>query len=180
MSKYSYQLYLIILSFCLFCLSCKSKSSQISFDENIIKSISQEESFPIYLDAIFFAQGDNNKILELNCRELKEIYDENNYNIDFETFVREVLNQKIKITSNKRKSFILDEEIKRQYENIPFNEFIEIYSKKQEDDIYRLRDDLAGNKLLCVCYYGFLNNYLFSEDDYSGVSRLISTRYYIE
>jgi hypothetical protein len=174
MNKLNYiVLFYGILSF----FSCNSKHNP-PFDESFIQIISENQEFPSYAFALFFVQGENNKILLLDPRELKEIYDKGSFSMNYKKFIRKALNQQLIINStDERHAFELNKDVTDVYLNNTFNDFLNIYCE-HEDEKYILKDNIPKDQMTTVFYYAFINNYLTGFDDYIGRDCIISTSVY--
>ena len=176
-----------ILGCLLFVLvSCNTNNKHL-IDEDFIQIISEN---PIYSENIiphkyaltkFFVQGDSGKILLLDPRELEEIYMEDYSSWKYKKFVRKSLNQQLVIKTNKGKTFELNEEVSEEYKNNGFYDFLDKYTKKIEDGQYMLNTDIHEYQLkYTIFYYAFINNYLYTEDDFLGKDYLTSIPLYIK
>ena len=159
---------LIISAFCL--ISCGEKHS-VNFDECIIEFLSEEDpNFPSFFYSYnFFYQGENNKVILTNSNEFKFMYDDNNHNMDYKTFLKEVLNQQIVINKIHGNPFSLDKEVTREYKTKKFVDFLLLYFKNDKENHYFFKNKIDENKRNTIFYYLFINNYLTVFDDVIGV-----------
>jgi hypothetical protein len=155
-----------------------SCNKHIQFDESLIHIISEDQEFPQYYSSLFFGQGEKTKIL-LDPRELKELYNENSYSMDYKSFLRKVLNQQLIIKSkDKGYAFDLEKSITEEYQHVKFTDFLNFYCKKGDNDIYTLKSGFSENQRNTIFYYFFINNYLTEFDDYMGFYYIFSTSIY--
>ena len=147
----------------------------------IFNRLRKRNTFSLDASCNFFVQGGNSKILLLDPKELEEIYCENYLFRNYKKFVREVLNQKIVITTeNKGIAFELDKEISDIYRNIGFSDFREQYCvNSREAGKFWLKSNIQEDQLFSVFYYFFINNYLTEFDDYMGNYYLSETSHVI-
>jgi hypothetical protein len=165
-----------------FCsVSCHSKQNPL-FDEMMIQVISEDQEIPPYSSCLFFVQGENDMILLLDPRELKEIYHEDYSSWDYKEFIRKALNQQIIFKTRKGKPFELNKDVKDNYLNNDFISFMNIYCEKGlvRKDKYVLRNDLPEEWMFStsVFYFAFINNYLTVFDDFLGRDYISPTSVY--
>jgi hypothetical protein len=172
MNKLAYLIIFFHISFlCTFC----SKKQNPPFDESLINLICEEPEFPPYATCLFFVQSENNKILLLNYRELKEIYNESFFSIDYRKFIKKALNQQLTVKStNTRRTFELNKNVMDVYLNNSFNDFLTVYCENSNGK-YSIKNNVPENQMTTIFYYAFINNYLTESDDYSGKDVLFST-----
>jgi hypothetical protein len=159
----------IILSAAITLFRCKNENI-IHINDNLIISMAKEDQkYPSqYGGLILFAKCEDNKIAWLDVEYLREIYRQATFKSDFETFLRNVLNQKQKISFNNiKRKFEPDYNILDQYSKLGIKEIIGSYCRKL-DDRYFLKNDITENKTYTVLYLLFLNNYMTTSDDYIG------------
>ena len=175
----------------IFVISCSQKRKNPAFDEDMIRLISENPIYsknlntlqfsniipPEYAFTTFFVQGDSDKILLLDPRELEEIYMEDYSSWKYKKFVKKALNQELIIKpKTKRKTFKLDKDVTDNYFKNDFSGFCKIYCEDGwESDIYHLRNDIQWNQVNSVFYYFFINNYLTWFDDPSGIYSISKT-----
>ena len=163
----------------LYLSSCITKHN-VCFDSRVINivSISIEEPLlpPYFLGIPFFCKGENGKTILSDVQELLEIYNENSFDMDYETFLTKVLNQQMvlsdKILENKvSRGFYLDKEVVDEYRKNKFEDFILLYFDDTGDNVYRLKipnSEIVENKANTIFYFLFINNYLTIFDDVIG------------
>ena len=160
----------------LYLSSCITKHN-VCFDSRVINivSISIEEPLlpPYFLGIPFFCKGENGKTILSDVQELLEIYNENSFDMDYETFLTKVLNQQMvlsdKILENKVSSgFYLDKEVVDEYKKNKFEDFLLIYFEAIGINRYELNVKVDKNKMNTIFYFLFINNYLTVYDDYIG------------
>ncbi len=150
-------------------MSCSSQK-EVRFNEDIIDCIVEESpSLPSqFLNYNFFCKNSNNQILMLGVYDLRDIYKKKYSWMSYKDFLTEALNQRLLIAHNSFITFDLDKTVEREYRNNKLEDFIKIYCDEYRRDFYNLKpvDKYLENTIL---YYLFINNYLSSFDDYSGV-----------
>ena len=177
---------IIFTTFCcglLIFISCNIKQNHSSFDKTFIQLVSRDTSmeYPLlYTRILFFCQTDSNKILSLRNRELKELYDDGAFNMNYEEFLTKVLNQQMILQAKGRGHiFLIDKSIAQKYHDLTFIEFINFYCETRNNNQYIFRDGLSENKKNTVFYFLFINNYLSTYDDYMGVYHIRTTSVYL-
>ena len=158
----------------LYLSSCITKHN-VCFDSRVINIISTEDiNFPSYFSGIpFFCKGENDKTILLDVQELWEMYNENTFEIDYETFLTKALNQQMvvsdKVLKDKgRSTFYLDKEVANEYRKNKFEDFILLYFENIGNNRYKLNIKIDENKRNTIFYFLFINNYLTVFDDYIG------------
>lgn len=156
---------------CIIC-SCNKKSS-VPFDEKLILEIANESTeFPSkYNSLTFFGICEKNKVRVLSVNELRFIHKKKYNQMKYKDFLSQVFNQKLDINYvDKIKCFELDQEVTNKYnDSSNVEEFIGLYSKKNNQKNHILKNDIPEKKLITIMYYLFLNNYLVTFDDYIGI-----------
>ena len=143
----------------------------LHFSENLIKRLSTEDPiFSVYTsDLNLFCKCQNDKVMMISSRYLREWYQNSSTKSDYYSFLKGVLNQKIKINcDNFENAFELDSHIKNQYQEIGIDRFLKSFCKDSGDNIYLLNNNIPRSKKMTVLYFLFINNYVSSEDDYGG------------
>lgn len=166
--------YLILL--CCFFLSCSDKEV-VKFDEKLIKKIASEDfSLPSQYNMLYlYAQCENKQISEINVQQLRVLYNKSDKGITFEKYLEVVLNQKQSLQESVDiECFSINAEIEKEYKDIGYKNLIAKYFEKI-DDSYRLRKIVGEDKRKTLFYYGFLNNYVATFDDYIGYYYLTKT-----
>jgi hypothetical protein len=162
---------LILVSTYLF--SCSSKSEPI-FNNCEIDLLAQDDSIVPsqynYFD--FFCKGSNKSVAKLQYKELKEVYQNQFYNLDYADYLFKLLNQKIAINTENRYYFQLDDIIYEKYKNCDLNVFLSYYCEKNKNERYKLTKLLSQSELNTFSYLLFINGYFVSFDDYRGVYRI--------
>lgn len=95
---------------------------------------------------------------------------------NFNLFLAEVLNQKIKISKekfNRRQVFYftLDNSTKKDYDTLSFDVFFAKYCQKSRysaDEYYLVRKYRKSDNIFTIMYFLFINNYWISSDDLIG------------
>jgi len=84
MRKLSKILIFVFTALLYFSCTSEKKVNHPSFDEQIINEIAKDpEADIVFIFSYAFVQGENNKIIQLNPRELHEIYVKGDYKMDF-------------------------------------------------------------------------------------------------
>lgn len=154
-------------------LTCCKTKYNIQISDNLIARMAKEDQMipSQFSNLNLIARCLDNKIAIIDAHYLRELYRSSIYTTDYETFIRNLLNQSLKIdckdVSNK---FELDSSIYHQYDKIGLKSFLNSYCSKKGANRYHLNKDLTINKTNSVLYILFLNNYMSSEDDYLGVT----------
>ena len=159
-------LLLVILSS--FFYSCKTKS-EIAINDNLLKEISQEnQSLPSqYSSFILFCRCQNGNLSIINTHTLRELYKKASIKNDYHSFIKELLDQKIKLECSTQAEWIsIDPLIMNQYEKMSFRKFLFTYCEKKSKNKYFLKDDIPDNQVKSILYFLFINNYFSSEGDY--------------
>jgi len=158
----------ILIALC-YLLSC-GKKQNFHFDDCLINLISKEDlNYPsLYSRYSFFCQGENDSILFLEVRELKELFDKNSLGMDYKTFLTKALNQQITFSNLNSKAFCLDKNITYEYQTINLEKFIHLYFNSNNNGKYVLTKNISENQKKTIFYYLFINNYLSVFDDYAG------------
>jgi hypothetical protein len=145
-----------------------SCNKHIQFDKCIIESISEEDpDFPSWFFRYsFFCKGEKNEILLLDVMELRELYNENSFDMDYKTFLTKALNQQIILSNEERYAFHLDKNVTHEYQTRNLIDFIHLYCKNDGYDGYVLMIDIPDEQIETIFYYLFINNYLsvFADD----------------
>jgi hypothetical protein len=167
MGKHSIILILLLM---ICSLSCNTRQ-KVTLNENFIKSISEEnQNTPSrFFNLLFFCKCQDNEIQYLNVYELRETYSEDYSNINYHTFLTDLLNQRIKIKcKNQKNKFKIDENVRKTYKEKNTNDFINLYCTKKGDNLFWLKSNTIAEQRNTILYFLFANNYLTSIDDYSG------------
>ena len=164
-------------------LSCTSEKmvNHPAFDEQLINEIAKgPEVDIIFVFSYAFVQGENNKIIQLDPRELHEIYMKGDYKMSYKEFLTEALNQKLKFKGREGNVFFeLNPKVTNNYNNNSFFDFLKLYCE-QRDEEYVLNNNVPEEYINTIFYYAFINNYLVSENDGLGRDFIRSTSYCIE
>jgi hypothetical protein len=149
---------------------------------------------PRFLITPFFCKGDSNKILVLDVREFKEIYDKDSIKIDFKTFVKKIIKQETVLSlhrehtffdfstsSSLKNVFYLDSSIVKEYQEKGFENFMLSYFT-EDGSGYTFNDDfdMEENKKSTIFYFLFINNYFISCGDYYRVCNAIDMSMFCE
>lgn len=153
------------------CISCNTKN-EVAFNKNVIERIAKEpDSLPSQFSGIlFFCKCQDNEILNLGVKELKETYLNESIDLDYYTFLTDLLNQKktIQCISSSNK-FTINEDICNQYKKLGINGFLSFYCTSNGNNSFYLKNNIPDNQKNTIFYYLFTNNYLTSFDDYMGI-----------
>ena len=148
--------------------SCNLKHEP-TFNKRIIENISNADiNYPPPYFGMFFCKGQNGQILPLNAGELRDIYSKEFRQLNYKSFLSELLNQNIEVKYNNHKGFILDPEVESHYKSLDINEFINFYCVKTSETSYTLNKTFPKIKKYSIFYFLFINNYLTSFDDIGG------------
>lgn len=152
-------------------LSCKTG---LKFNENIIDCISNESAFlpSQFLNYTFFCKGSDNKILIFGVYDLQRIHEDSYNQMSYKSFLTKALNQNLLISKPSPKAFDLNKEVQHDYNNNKFEDFINKYCEKHNDDSYTLKTKNC-EYISSILYYCFINNYLSIFDDYSGAYKIL-------
>lgn len=150
-------------------MSCSSQK-EVRFNEDIIDCIVEESpSLPSqFLNYNFFCKNSNNQILMLGVYDLRDIYKKKYSWMSYKDFLTEALNQRLLILHNSSKAFDLDKTVEKEYKRNKLEDFIRIYCDEYSNGLYCLKS-VDKELVNTILYYLFINNYLSSFDDYSGV-----------
>jgi hypothetical protein len=136
----------------------------------------EDPNFPSqFLGIHFYCQGENNKILLTNADELKFVYEESHYDMNYKTFLTKVLSQQIIINNEHGDVFSLDKNVTYEYQTKKFIDFLLSYFKNDGENQYVLTSKITDNERNTVFYYLFINNYLTVFDDVIGNYYAFST-----
>jgi hypothetical protein len=163
----------ILLSAMISILICCKTSDKIPISNNLIEKIAKEDqAIPSqYSNLNLFIQCEDNKIAMINVHYLREFYRSSHHNSDYETFLKSLLNQSVRLDcKNVSNKFELDSSIYAQYDKIGLKPFLSSYCKQIGVKIYNLNKDLSENKTKTVLYILFINNYMSAQDDYLGMT----------
>lgn len=176
--KSNYSL-IILNSFIALFISCQVKDSN-NFDENLVKAISIEKTdLPSKFSSIpLFCRCSNSEVAEVYINELRYLYKNESDNLDFERFLNQILNQKIKIKTTKIKCFKLNTKVVNSYKKNEFKVFFNLYTEKLGSGRVVLKSKIKDEELNSVLYYLFLNNYLSSYDDNIDKHFIRTTKFY--
>ena len=160
-------LLIFLTLFC--CLSCKTKHN-LPFNENLIQRIvNEDQNFPSQFFNLFFCKCQSGEIVPLSVYDLREIYRNEYSGVEYSSFLSNLLNQRTSIKCKDRSdSFKIDENVRKRYEEMSLNGFIEFYCKKRNQVSYYLKKDVTIEQRNTVLYLLFVNNYLTNVDDYAG------------
>jgi hypothetical protein len=163
--------------------SCNIKQEQQFFDDTFIQAVSRDTTIgypPLYSRIPFFCQSDSNKILLIQNRELKELYDDGTFNMSYKDFLTKTLNQQMKLQAKGRgRGFLIDKNIAQKYYNVPFTEFINFYCENRNNNQYIFRNEFSENERNTIFYFLFINNYLSIYDDYTGIYHIRNVSVYL-
>lgn len=161
---------ILILLFIACCLSCNTKHD-IPFNQTIIKSISEEdENSPSrYFNSLFFCKCQNEEISILNIYEIREVYHKEFKQMKFKDFLTELFNQKLIINcSISNTKFNINDNVKKNYLNMTFDDFLNFYCVKKRENLFWLKNEVAEVSKNSVLYFLFTNSYITNIDDYNG------------
>jgi len=161
---------ILILLFMVCCISCNTKHD-ISFNQNLIKSISEEdENLPSrFFNSLFFCKCQNEEILILSVYELREVYLKEYKHTNYKDFLTELFNQKLLVNCNiQDKQIRINEEVKKNYLKMPLKEFLNLYCTKKKENIFIIKNNMPDESKNTILYFLFINNYITNIDDYSG------------
>jgi hypothetical protein len=163
----------ILLSTMISTLTCCKTNDKIHISDNLIEKIAKEDQIlpSQYSNLNMFTKCQDNKIGLIDVHYLRDLYRSSIHTTDYETFIRNVLNQSLKIDcKDVPNKFELDSSIYHQYDKIGLKSFLNSYCTKKGANRYHLNKDLTINKTNSVLYILFLNNYISSKDDYLGMT----------
>ena len=143
----------------------------------------EREWLPSIMPQYLFAKGVNDSILLIeDYRILEEIYDSGSYKISYKDFLTLALNQKIILQPQfSVPRFHINQKIATKYHNNKFGDFLDTYCNKTSDENeHHLRNDISENEKYMVMYYLFINNFVTSFDDYSGIYSVKNITDYIQ
>ncbi|MBP1637799.1 MAG: hypothetical protein H6Q18_588 [Bacteroidetes bacterium] len=162
---------LILASIGILCCSLKSKPI---FENCEINLLAQDDSIvpSQYSFYYFFCKGINNNAVKLQYKELKEVYQSQFNNLDYNDFLLKLLNQEITIDIGNRYYFQLDNSVCSKYESCDFDTFLSYYCKSNENGRYQLTKSLSQSELNTFSFLLFTNGYFVTFDDYLGVYRV--------
>lgn len=157
---------------CILFVSCNSQN-EIKFNEEIIDCIINESSsLPSqFLNYTFFCKSSDNKILILGVYDLRRIHEDDYNQLTYREFLTKSLNQTLLISKSSPKAFNLNKEVQYDYSHNKFDDFINKYCEKYNDNSHTLKIK-NYDYINSILYYCFINNYLSTFDDYSGVYRI--------
>jgi len=170
-----------IFVFCsiMFALISCNKKQNISIDDKFILLISKDSEPSLFRGISFYCKGENNKIIKIESRDLRMLYNKGIFNMNYLSFLRKVLNQQIALHSKRGVyEFNIDENINKEYQSRKFSDFIHLYCKGIGTDEYVLKKGFTENQRNSIFYFLFINNYLSVFDDYSGSYNIFSTSKY--
>ncbi len=169
MKKYNNCLILLLL---ICSLSCNSSVQNVPFSKSLIKSIAEEQSnLPSrFSNLLFFCKCLDNEILSLSVYGLKEVYLNEFGYTSYYDFLTNLLNQKIAIKCrDQSQRFKMNENVRKRYKDVNLNEFLDFYCTKEGNNLFGLKNSTTNEQQNTVLYFLFINNYLISFDDYSGI-----------
>jgi hypothetical protein len=165
----------ILLSATIITLTCCETQNKIHISDNLIERIAKEDQkFPSQFgNLIFFVRCDDDKIIRFEVHYFRDLYRLSTLNIGYETYLRNLLNQNLKINcnnvfNNTTKKFEPDSAIYSHFNKKHLKEFINFYCRKRGDDYILNEKDLTENQINTVLYLLFVNNYMSGSDDYLG------------
>jgi hypothetical protein len=161
---------ILLIALLIICFSCEKKPNE--FNKKLIEKISKENSaLPSrYNSIILFIKSKENKVAKTNVQELKGLHKFEYNKMKFSDFLSDALNQKISIDCQGVNFFGLNKEVVHLYKNNDFNTFLSFYSEKViGSNRLIFKNKVEENQINTVFYFLFLNNYLVSFDDISGM-----------
>jgi len=159
-------------------ISCSEKQN-ISIDNNLILLISKDVGPSLFMGISFYCQGEGGKVIQIESRDLRILYNEGAFNMDYLSFLRKVLNQQIKLQSNRSVyTFNIDKDVNKEYQSKNLADFMLLYCKINGTGEYILKKGFTENQRNSIFYFLFINNYLSVFDDYSGSFNIFSVSKY--
>ena len=144
----------ILLSVTIITLTCCKTKNGIHISDNLIERIAKEDQkLPSQFgNLIFFVRCDDDKIIRLNVHDFRDLFRLSTLNISYETFLRNVLNQNLKIDcnnvfNNETIKFEQDSDIYSHLNKKGLKEFINFYCEKVGDDSYILNKNLTKDQI---------------------------------
>ncbi len=163
------QIFILILGIILFYNSCNFITKPIFSKDEIKLLIETDTIIPTQYSLLtLFCKGDNNHIIKLQHKELKELFDNQLIDSNKKDFLFNLLNQKTSIKTKGRNSFLLNDTVLNEYQNNDLISFFSLYCKKDNAKKYRLNKEISLNKLETLSYLLFLNGYFITFDCYIG------------
>ncbi len=170
---------LFMLCCSVFALISCNKKQNTSIDNNLILLISNDVGPSLFMGIPFYCQGEGGKIIRIESRELRILYNEGTFNLDYLSFLRKVLNQQIKLQSNKRVyTFNIDKDVNEEYQSKNLADFMHLYCNSNGTGEYILKKGFTENQRNSIFYFLFINNYLSVFNDYSGSFNIFSVSKY--
>nr|WP_321374904.1 hypothetical protein [uncultured Bacteroides sp.] len=164
---------------CIFAIISCNKKQNISIDNNLILLISKDVGPSLFIGVPFYCQGEGGKVIQIESRDLRILYNEGAFNLDYLSFLRKVLNQQIKLQSNRSVyTFKIDKDVDKEYQSKNLADFMHLYCKSSGTGEYILKKGFTENQRNSIFYFLFINNYLSVLDDYSGSFNIFSVSKY--
>lgn len=170
-----------VIVFCsiVFALISCNKKQNTSIDDKFILLISKDSEPSLFGGISFYCKGENDKIIQIESKDLRVLYSKGTFNMDYLSFLRKVLNLEIVLhPKGLVYEFNIDVNINKEYQNRKFSDFIHLYCKGIGADEYVLKKGFTENQRNSIFYFLFINNYLSVFDDYSGSYNVFSTSKY--
>ncbi|MHC5310909.1 hypothetical protein ACYSNM_12765 [Myroides sp. LJL116] len=168
----------LIVSVFLF-ISCRTISTKS--DLNIIMGkmieISKEDGYSDYMYVPLFKNGDaQNELVCFDIDELRRLYFGNHitnisHEFTFEEFAQNIIENKINLgCSIFGECFMIDKNIKHEYQTLGFNAFKEKYTREilSSNRIILNVKNLERQQTLSILYYFFINSYFSYWNGYHG------------
>jgi len=169
--------YKLLIALCcsIFALISCNKKQNISIDNNLILLISNDVRPSLFSGVPFYCQGEGGKVIRIESQDLRIIYNEGTFEMDYLSFLRKVLNQQIKLQSNRSVyTFNIDKDVDKEYQSKNLADFMHLYCKSYGTGEYVLKKGFTENQRNSIFYFLFINNYLSVLDDYSGSFNIFS------
>jgi len=159
----------ILLSILFLPLACDNRDSY-QFDEKIIERVGTESvNFPSFFSSsLFFVKCTSNQIGVLQIQELREIYRNEYYDLEYMEFISLSLNQALDFNDKDINCFDVTPDIENVYRKGGIKSIIEKYCVTVDDQTFKIREGLIRTEINSILYYLFINNYLNFFDDVRG------------
>lgn len=159
--------------------SCNEKTSKPKISKELIdlicevnimqKKVSDSNSKKLiyrkYNSVYVFAKLNNDKFVETDFFDLLIIY-EKEFSSKFDSyneFMYEVINEDLVLNEDdfEEKSFYLDKYLKKEFESLPFEDFLKKYSLRKKDDkkLYFKDENFSSNRYLTISYILYTKGY---------------------